>query len=87
MQDLRMAVALACFCWCSLPCVWADAAEEPCVSTFCCDITPPLGQPLAACDAIRTVEQPLLAKGIVLKAGGQRYVLCARLVRAVQRGA
>jgi hypothetical protein len=55
----------------------ALAAEEPCVATFCCDITPPLGQPLAACDAIRTVEQPLLAKGIVLKAGGQRYVLCA----------
>ena len=39
------------------------------VATFRCDITPPLGQPLMACDPIRTVEQPLLAKGIVLEAG------------------
>jgi hypothetical protein len=28
-------------------------------------------------DALRTVEQPLLAKGIVLQAGAERYVLCA----------
>jgi hypothetical protein len=28
-------------------------------------------------DALRTVEQPLLAKGIVLEAGAERYVLCA----------
>ncbi len=26
---------------------------------------------------VRTVEQPLLAKGIVLEAGAERYVLCA----------
>jgi len=30
-----------------------------------------------ACDPIRTVERPLLAKGIVLEAEGRRYVLCA----------
>ncbi len=55
------------------------------VATFRCDVTPPLGQPMISCDPLSMVEQPLLAKGIVLEAGGHRYVLlCARLVRAVQ---
>lgn len=57
--------------------VCAEAAEELRVATFCSDVTPPLGQPMFSCDPLRTVEQPLLAKGIVLEAGGQRYVLCA----------
>jgi hypothetical protein len=47
------------------------------VATFRCDVTPPLGQPLFSCDPIRTVEQPLLAKGVVIEASGDRYVLCA----------
>lgn len=47
------------------------------VATFRCDVTPPLGEPMISCDAIRTIEQPLLAKGIVLEAGGKRYVLCS----------
>jgi hypothetical protein len=47
------------------------------VATFRCDVTPPLGEPMICCDAIKTVESPLLAKGIVLDADGQRYVLCA----------
>ena len=47
------------------------------LATFRCDITPPLGQPLAGGDLLKTVEQPLLAKGIVLEAGGRRYVICA----------
>ncbi|MBU4271312.1 MAG: hypothetical protein KKE86_04530 [Planctomycetes bacterium] len=55
----------------------AQAADELRVATFRCDITPPLGQPMFSCDALRTVEQPLLAKGIVLEADGRRYVLCA----------
>ena len=54
-----------------------QAAEEFRVATFRCDITPPLGQPMYGDIPLRTVEQPLLAKGIVLDAGGQRYVLCA----------
>ena len=54
-----------------------EATEELRVATFRCDITPPLGQPMFFCDLLRTVEQPLLAKGIVLDAGKQRYVLCA----------
>jgi hypothetical protein len=61
----------------SLSTVVARAASELRVATFCCDITPSLGQPMFSCDALRKVEQPLLAKGIVLQADGQRYVLCA----------
>jgi hypothetical protein len=53
------------------------ASDGPRVATFCCDITPPLGQPMISCDLLRTVERPLLAKGIVLDADGQRCVLCA----------
>lgn len=57
-------------------------AQEPSagglrVATFRCDATPPLGEPLICCDALKTVESPLLAKGIVIDANGQRYVLCA----------
>jgi hypothetical protein len=58
-------------------CSAAGPAEELRVATFCCDVTPPLGQPLFGTDPIRVVEQPLLAKGIVLQAGEERYVLCA----------
>jgi len=54
--------------------MWADELQ---VAAFSCDITPPLGQPLIAGDLIRTIEQPLLGKGIVLQAGEERYVLCA----------
>ena len=54
------------FLW--APMVSADAARELRVATFRCDITPPLGQPMFKCDPLQTVEQPLLAKGIVLEA-------------------
>lgn len=47
------------------------------VATFRCDVTPPLGEPMISCDIIRTIDNPLLAKGIVLESDGQRYVLCA----------
>ena len=60
-------------CCAALP-LWAAPLR---VATFRCNITPPLGQPLVSCDRLRQVEQPLLAKGIVLEAGHQRYVLCA----------
>jgi hypothetical protein len=53
------------------------AAGELRVATFQSDITPPLGQPMISGDALKTVEQPLLAKGIVLESGTDRYVLCA----------
>ncbi|MEN6458857.1 MAG: hypothetical protein ABFC63_07995 [Thermoguttaceae bacterium] len=55
----------------------AGLSEGPRIATFRCDITPPVGQPLFSSDTVRTIEQPLLAKGIVLESQSQRYVLCA----------
>ncbi|NUQ65782.1 MAG: hypothetical protein HUU20_25220 [Pirellulales bacterium] len=59
----------------------ASAFAEPSrlrVATFRCDVTPPLGgHPLIWLDQIKTVEDPLWAKGIVLDDGRSRYVLCA----------
>ena len=55
------------------------AASEPAnlrVATFQCDVTPPIGHWLYA-HPLKTVEHPLLAKGIVLEQAGTRYVLCA----------
>ncbi len=57
-----------------------DGAEEAPlrVATFCCDVTPPPGgHPLIWVTPVATVEDPLLAKGIVLDDDGRRYVLCA----------
>ena len=65
------------FCLASTFALGAAAGAEQRVTTFQCDITPPLGQPMISCDALRTVEQPLLAKGIVIEAGRERYVLCS----------
>ncbi len=48
------------------------------VATFCCDVTPPLGQPIySSYKPLATIEDPLLAKGIVLEDADRRYVLCA----------
>jgi hypothetical protein len=58
------------------PCV-AELANPLLVTTFRCDMTPPLEQPLESLDRLRVVEQPLWAKGVILDARGQRYVLCA----------
>jgi hypothetical protein len=78
MQVLRrFALAMSCVCLCSMSSPLAKAAGELRVATFRCDVTPPLGQPMFACDALRIVEQPLLAKGVIIEADGQRYVLCA----------
>jgi N-acetylgalactosamine-6-sulfatase len=46
------------------------------VATFQCDVTPPIGHWLYA-HPLKTVEHPLLAKGLVLEQAGTRYVLCA----------
>jgi hypothetical protein len=77
MRCLRGVASVAVFCLGGFASVWAIAADELRVATFQSDITPPLGQPMISGDALRTVEQPLLAKGIVLEAGAERYVLCA----------
>jgi len=47
------------------------------VASFRCDATPPLGEPLIWAEPLREVLSPLLAKGIVLEDGPERFVLCA----------
>jgi hypothetical protein len=71
---LRRAVSAAIVSLCSLGSVWADGLR---VATFCCNVTPPLGQPMFSCDPLKKIEEPLLAKGVVLESGKDRYVLCA----------
>jgi hypothetical protein len=56
----------------------AENAGRLRVATFSCDVTPPLGgQPLIWITPATTVEEPLLAKGIVLDDGRIRCVVCA----------
>ncbi len=49
------------------------------VATFSCDVTPPLGHPLCGgwIQPLKSVDDPLLAKGVVLADGDKRYVLCS----------
>ncbi|HID22241.1 MAG TPA: hypothetical protein EYP14_07555 [Planctomycetaceae bacterium] len=48
------------------------------VATFQCDVTPPPdGHPLIWVVPVKEVETPLLAKGVLIDDGRQRYVLCA----------
>ena len=46
------------------------------VATFRCDVTPGPGEPLVWATKLVTIEEPLLAKGIVLEDGPNRMVLC-----------
>lgn len=48
------------------------------LATFRCDVTPRLGTPIySSYKPLETVEFPLLARGVIIEDGGQRYVLCA----------
>ena len=49
------------------------------VATFCSDVTPPLGHPInGGYNApVKSIENRLEAKGVVLQDGQDRYVLCA----------
>ncbi len=48
------------------------------IATFQSDVTPPIdGHPLIWVTRVKTVETPLLAKGIVIEDGKKRYVICA----------
>ncbi len=70
-------VAAVAICTCLL--LSCTEAAELRVATFRCDVTPPLGF-LAyppTFKPLEKIEHPLLAKGIVLDDGAQRYVLCA----------
>ncbi|MDW8038376.1 MAG: hypothetical protein RMI90_10095 [Thermoguttaceae bacterium] len=55
-----------------------ESAGQLKVATFCADMTPALGKPIyPSYKPLEVIEEPLLAKGIVLLAGEKRYVLCA----------
>ncbi len=49
------------------------------VANFVCDVTPPIGHPLCGgwIKPLVAIDDPLLAKGIVIRDGKQRYVLCS----------
>ena len=53
-----------------------ESAAELRVATFQCDATPPIGHWLYAFP-LKTVEDPLLAKGVILEEDGVRHVLSA----------
>ncbi len=58
------------------------------VATFQCDATPPIGHRLVGWSVMmKSVEEPLLLKGIVLGDGRTRYVLCALDWCRLQTGA
>ena len=56
---------------------WCAVAAPLRVATFRCDVTPWPGETLVWTAKLVKVEEPLLAKGIVLEDGANRYVLCA----------
>ena len=57
--------------------VSSSEAAELRVTTFKCDMTTPLGHPsFPSGKPLENIEHPLMAKGIVLDDGGQRYVFC-----------
>jgi hypothetical protein len=47
------------------------------VAAFSCDATPPLGEPMIWATKLEKVVTPLLAKGVVLADGTNRFVLCS----------
>lgn len=49
------------------------------LTTFRCDVTPPLGHPLCGgwIEAVRGVDDPLFASGVILLGTGRPIVLCA----------
>jgi dienelactone hydrolase len=49
------------------------------VAPFYCDVTPPIGHPLCggSIKPLEVVDEPLLAKGILLSDGKDQYILCA----------
>ncbi len=59
----------------SLPALAAAPAIR--AATFRCDVTPAVGEPLIWVMPLKSVLDPLWAKGVVLEHGGRRFVLCA----------
>lgn len=55
----------------------APGCPLPRIATFRCDATPPLGETLVWLTELKTINDPLPAKGVVLEDCGKRHVLCA----------
>ena len=70
---LKLTVAASLVVWFALSAIAAPLR----VATFRCDVTPWPGETLVWTAKLVKVEEPLLAKGIVLEDGANRYVLCA----------
>ncbi len=67
------------FCLIAFPAGSSNSPRSIKVGVFSCEITPPIGHPLCGgwIKPLEAVDDPLLAKGIVLDDGRSRYVLCA----------
>jgi len=74
----RLAVAILCGYGLLGGLAGADDEKPIRLATFEADVTPPVGgHPLIWVTPVATVEDPLLAKGVVLDHGKDRFVLCA----------
>jgi hypothetical protein len=77
---MRRAFSIGCFACCAVLTLTLAPLQAAGLrlATFRCDVTPPAnGHPLIWLVQVKTVEDPLLAKGVVLDDGTHRYVLCA----------
>ena len=77
--SVRCAILLLSITWLGVT-TPALGADRDClqVATFQYDVTPPVdGHPLIWLTPVKEVENPLLAKGIVLDDGKNRYVICS----------
>jgi hypothetical protein len=76
-KGVSTAIWLGVVLWLGVSCASAAGSSALRAATFRCDLTPPLGEPLIWATKLVKVEDPLLAKGLVLEDGTHRYVLCA----------
>jgi hypothetical protein len=76
-RKTRPAIWLAVVAALAVSLEWCAVAAPLRVATFRCDVTPWPGETLVWTAKLVKVEEPLLAKGIVLEDGTNRYVLCA----------
>lgn len=64
----------------ALVCLACHSAESRLeVASFSCDVTPPIGHPLCGgwIKPLEAIDEPLLAKGVLISDGNSRYILCA----------
>src|ERR1035441_10293994 len=85
-RNARRAIGLAAVAALAVWFEWCAHAAPLRVATFRCDVTPWPGETLVWTAKLIKVEEPLLAKGIVLEDGTNRYVLCASTIPLASRG-